>query len=208
MKYLTRNNLAQPHYDPYHHRLQYVSDEMIEGWSEMVRCWIDGDGFGVRDPYFFSFMFDNIPGSAEVKWDVMKSEIQLAHKKLTRHIVRNPKNPLRTFLHPRCVVCPDYPVWKHKKVDCCILHAPNGGLHAHGIVVAPKPRDEELAAIKCPQSRLRETLDVHFETHHSHYTSHLLNRIHVEPIIYGTMTDYLFKTIKHGNASYDDVLLL
>jgi len=170
----------------------------------MIKRWFDNGLEG----YFFSFMFNPIPGTQEAKWNAMKKEIELVHRKLTRHIVRNPNNPLRRALHPRCIACSDYRVWKHKKIAALALRALNDGLHGHAIVVVPPPWSAAFAKIGMPQSRLREPLNEHFERYRARYTNKVLARIHVEPIVRKTMADYLLKSVKHGTVSRDDILVL
>lgn len=185
-------------YDQFHHRRQHMSDDEIEGISKMIRDWMDRQMGG----YFLTFMFNHIQGDHETKWGVMETEIKFFHKKLTHHVIRNPKNPLRTFLIPRAVVCADYPVWKHKKISRRMLHRPNAGLHAHGVFAVPYKWDEEIASINFPQSRLKVELDEHIQAYHDQYLGKgALCRIEANRITHGTMADYLFKSIKHGTCN-------
>lgn len=74
----------------------------------------------------------------------------------------------------------------------------NNGFHFQGIALTP------------PVSRFRSTLDEHFRQEQHKYISDKLARIEVQPITWDPayVTDYVFKSIKRGLASDEDIIIL
>src|SRR5215203_1872469 len=96
------------------------------------------------------------------------------------------------------VVCPDYPVPKHRKSDLGEVTV-NHGKHMHGIALLP------------PVSRLKEGLDRHFVRNQSLYVrAGGLMRVHAGKISSkpGYVTEYAFKSLRRGRADFDDLVIL
>lgn len=150
-------------------------------------------------PYFLSFMFEPLGGSARsVGAQILREIERVYHLHVTR-VVRKPNS--LSHLHERPVwLCGlDRPVFKHAKASLLDV-AINDGLHGHAV------------AFYWPCSRLREDLTEHFEAHRDLYFGRQrpLMRIDVEPINTrpNYVTKYGFKSIGRGGLTGDDVLIL
>lgn len=177
-------------YLPYRQRFT-----LVEGFNTLVKERIRNRW----QPYFLTFMFNNIPGRATTKSQIMTNEVCRVYRTLLSRVVRKPRSLAWNQYCPIFVGCPDLPVAKREKDLVRNLNV-NGGLHFNGCLLLP-PYD------RC---RLNEPLDKHFRRHQERYywDEHPLDRIHVEPTQDGTMIDYAFKHIIRGNVPYDDILIL
>jgi hypothetical protein len=180
-------------------------EEHIAGYSLMIRK----NRFG-RVPHYINFMFHDVPGSRKTKIEIMKKQVSRVHDILTRSIVRKRDSESWRPSRPIFVGCPDLPVWKKDKESIRNLIV-NDGLHFNAISLTPPDKTfvrEEGDCNWYPKSRLKMSLERHFEQCQRFYQTEHLYRIHVTPITYDTMADYTLKTFKNGHVSEADILVL
>jgi hypothetical protein len=160
-----------------------IVDRVLHGWQ----------------PYFINFMFNSISGKQSTKLRVMEDNVVRIYSILVTHVVRKPNAPVWEEYRPKFVGCPDLPVVKTKKVSA-YDRVVNEGWHFNGCLLLP-PQE------KC---RLRVRLDDHFRTHRRLYCNpnHPLVRIHVTPMNFPAISDYVLKQYSRGNVSSDDILIL
>ena len=167
--------------------------EIVQAYGQWIQEHVDMGW----DPYWFTFMFDHLPGSMDAKLQQMHQEIIGMYGKLATRFVRRPQSAKRAHLLPRGVFFPDVPAFKSDKSPQKNSSV-NSGLHMHGIVLASK------------EGRLKDSLDEHVHEHRPLYQTNKMYRIYVEPIRDNSayVTDYGGKAIKNGRFSPDDILIL
>lgn len=150
-------------------------------------------------PYFLTFMFQPIGGSAAHVAEVMEAEVVRVYSTFLPWVVRHPTRASSRGRHPVWFCAPDYPVYKRQKssrLDAFV----NDGAHVHA------------AAFQPPISRFHDDLATHFEAYRELYlrSDHALDRIDVEPITsnVGDVVRYGLKAIKNGRAGKDAMLIL
>jgi hypothetical protein len=187
-------------HQPYKDRLR-----IIEGYDEMLKSRL-----ATSKGYFVNFMFNQLPGNRKAKLQQMQREIEKFHGLLTRHIVRKPNSKGWRHLRPVLILAPDLPVPKRDKTSGKRTGA-NGGLHINGVLLVP-PRRRQVktpkAKAKRKQSRLRISVKKYLREREQIFVNRSLARIDTTRIEHGTMADYMFKTVKKGLATWDDVLIL
>lgn len=180
-------------------------EQLIAGYNSLIQERIE---LGA-EAYFINFMFNHIPYGPERRLEVMNSEVARVHSRLMFHIVRKPEKESWRHLRPVFIGAPDLPVWKNKKVTSR-SQGLNGGLHFNVIALTPKTAMPDMHVkfrnvLFGKQSRLTVPLQLHFQLCSRFYLNNELARIHVTPIIKGTMADYALKTFKKGLVSPDAV---
>jgi hypothetical protein len=128
----------------------------------------------------------------------MEREVERVYATFLTRVVRKPRSDCKRDLLPRWLVCPDYPVPKHAKMDLGEVTV-NQGRHMHGIGLMP------------PVSRMKEGLEVHFATNQRLYVrAGGLLRVHAEKIESrpGYVTAYAFKSLRRGRADFADLVIL
>jgi hypothetical protein len=163
------------------HYGQWVQEQIDDGW----------------DGYFFSFMFQQLPGSLKTKAQLMERELLRWYGRFATRSVRKPRSPECAPLLPKGIFIPDLPVFKRSKQNLRDVVI-NDGLHVHGIVVANR------------LGRISEPLDVHFAERLDEYLTGNLRHIDIEPITRtaGYVTEYAMKGLKRPIFSMDHVLVL
>jgi hypothetical protein len=154
---------------------------LIEGHAQWIKRYLD-QGW---DGYFFSVMFNNLPGKRHTKIMQMRQEVTRLYGRLTTRMVRNPRSPKRAPLLPVGIFIPDLPVPKTRKglkstiADVSI----NDGFHMHGIVLGNR------------SGRVRVPLDQHFEEKAGQYLSRKIRHIDVQRITHkpAYVTEYALK---------------
>jgi hypothetical protein len=179
--------------------------KIVAGYDEIIDNYII-DGY---QPFFLNFMFNHISASNSKRRDIMIWEVARVHDILTRHIVRKPNAEEWGFMRPIFLGCHDLPVWKHEKASVNQFLI-NDGLHYNAIALTRPPARADMhkkvqQLLWGKQSRLTVPLDQHFRTKSRFYVNDALARIHVTPITYGTMADYMLKTFKHGRVGWDSI---
>jgi hypothetical protein len=113
-------------------------------------------------------MFNQVPGSVDIKIVQMQQEITKVYNKLLTRIIRKPRSTAWVDFLPMAIIVPDMPVPKRSKQDIQDVSI-NDGLHHHGIIATP------------PWSRITEPMDIHFRKHKELYLrgSSKLRDIHV-----------------------------
>jgi len=178
--------------------LRDLPTEIIQAYGDWIQGYLDQEYRGHGwDGYLMTFMFQQIPGSLEAKVQQMHREIERVFGRLIIRCVRKPKSENKLGLLPKGVFFPDLPVSKHFKQELRDVSI-NDGVHFHGVVVVNRG------------SRLKESLDLHFQEKMSEYLSEKLQRIHVKPITHkpGYTTGYGGKSIKRGRFPMDHILVL
>jgi hypothetical protein len=166
---------------------------LIKHYGQWVQEQIDDEW----DGYFFSFLFQQLPGSLMTKSHLMERELLRWYGRLATRSVRKPRSPEWAPLLPKGIFVPDLPVFKRSKQNLRDVVI-NDGLHVHGIVVANR------------LGRISEPLDVHFERNLEKYLTGNLRHIDIEPITRtaGYVTEYGMKGLKRPCFSPDQVLVL
>ena len=102
--------------------------------------------------YFFSVVFNQIPGSRERKREQMFQEINWVYNRLLTRLFKKPRSWRWHSVLPNAVFVLDRPIPKDKKRKQTLRHLlPNDGLHVHGLVV-----------VKPGYGKIKEPLDQHF----------------------------------------------
>jgi hypothetical protein len=170
-------------------------DRVIAAYADKIERCINVGWKG----YLFTFMFNQLSGSVDVKVAQMQQEITRVYTKLLTRIIRMPRSPAWADFLPKAIIVPDMPVLKRSKQDIQDVSI-NDGLHHHGIIATP------------PWSRITESLDVHFRKHREMYFrgTRKLRKIHVQPIRHSPdeVVEYAMKSLKRGRFSNDHILLL
>lgn len=179
--------------------------EIVAGYERMV---LDHMWSGKR-PYFINFMFRALPGNEAVQRTIMIQEVRRVHDILSRHMVRKPQSKNWRDVLPIFIGSPDLPVPKtNRKLFRVPAH--NDGKHSNVMALVAPPRNERLkpgfAWVR--RSRLEVDLVAHFRECERFYLNRRLERIHVEPMTYGNMTDYALKAFKARRVELDDLLVL
>jgi hypothetical protein len=185
-------------------------EEYIAGYSLMIRK----NRFG-RVPHYINFMFNHVPGNRKTKMEFMKKQVIRVHDILTRSIVRKPNSEDWKPSRPILVGCPDLPVWKKEKKDKEPIRnlIVNDGLHFNAICLTPPDKTfvrEEGDCNWYAKSRLKMSLERHFEQCQRFYQTEHLYRIHVTPITHriDAVTEYTLKAFKNGYITADDILVM
>jgi hypothetical protein len=177
-------------YVPYYER-----KKLVVAYEEMIQQRLNNSW----QPYFVSFMFNNIAGKPVTKKHAMEAEVERVYSGMITYVVRDTHSPSWIQYVPIFVGCPDLPVAKWEK-DLVRNLVVNDGWHYNGCLLLP-PKE------KC---RLKRPLDHHFRHHQDRYyhDEHPLDRLHVTKIREGTMAGYILKHFMRGNVSADDILIL
>ncbi len=167
--------------------------DIVGGYQKWIQGYIDRGW----DPYFISFMFEQLPGSQSSVLRQMRREIERVYSRLVTRFHRNPRSPAGSQQIPVMALFPDFPVYKREKKSIKDVSI-NNGLHYAGIALAP------------PVSRFQTTLDAHFEQEQDKYVNDKLARIDVKPIIWNAtyVMDYAAKNYKRGRVSDEDIIIL
>jgi len=168
----------------------------IDGLGQLVVDHIR-DGF---EPYMASFMFKLGSFECRSRDQQMREEISRVYSRFLTECVRNPHSRHNRRGKPILIGCQDWPVWKRHKEDRLIA-LPWEGVHWGAILLVP------------PRSRLKVGVKDHFETvKRNAYVlpGQPLSRIHIEHVSYRPeyATEYVFKSLKRGRCSIDDILIL
>ena len=170
-------------------------DEIIaSGYGAMVTERLEHGWEG----YLITLTFNRIRGPQPRVISQMQREVERVYATVPTRIIRNPRK-IPVFGLPLWIVCPDYPVPKHAKMELRDVVV-NGGLHLHGIALVP------------PWNRMNGGLEEHFEMSQELYVrrGHPLCRVHAVPITTnpGFVTGYALKMIPRRRLAFDDVLIL
>jgi hypothetical protein len=166
----------------------------IKAFKEMIERRIERDGW---NGYLLSFMFHPVPGAAKTKLQIMNEALYRFYATFLTRVVRNPNSIFQLSQRPLLIVAPDYPVREHQKQKLSDVTV-NDGLHMHGLLVVPW------------ECRLKTDVVTHVQEHDALYRKAPLRRIDLQPIEerVGFVVDYVFKSVKRGRVSWDDVILL
>lgn len=166
----------------------------LAGYVKLIEDRVKKDGWNA---YFVTFMFNRIPGGRKAQLGSMADALYRFYATFLTRVVRNPHSAFQLSQRPLFVSVPDYPVPKHDKQRLCDI-AINDGLHMHGILVVPW------------QSRMKEDVISHLQRYSRLYVKEPLRRINIEEIEdnLGRVGDYVFKSVKRGRCSWDDVVIL
>lgn len=152
-----------------------------------------------REIWFGTLQFNQIKLNKAGALAVMKTEMERVYNQLLPNISRNPTHKCGDDL-PVLIGYPDSPVSKHKPTARLGEIAPNNGMHYHFLLGLPATH------------RLKIPLDQHVtEKQHVYRGKHAnVQTVHVKHInrVGGRLADYLFKHMKRGTYSRDDVLVL
>jgi hypothetical protein len=118
----------------------YVESYMRKGWNG----------------YFLSFMFNQLRGNRDGLLRQMEREVERVYATLITRVVRDPTHEKNRDLLPRWIICPDLPVPKRTKMSLQDVTL-NGGYHLQG------------TGLHHPISRLRASLDQHFQDYQDFY---------------------------------------
>jgi hypothetical protein len=149
--------------------------------------------------YFFTFVFDNIPGSDTSRIGEMKEQLGWFYGRLAKASVPRPSQEKWSAFLPRAILVPDFPVFKNERQSLREITI-NNGLHWHGLVVQPPlPR----------RPKLQEDLDTHVMGNLHRYLVGNIRRIDVVPIKERPqyVTGYGMKALTKGRISQDEVLI-
>jgi hypothetical protein len=173
-----------------------INKQIISAYGDMIKERIERGW----DGYLISLMFNNIGGSKDTKIKVMQSEVERVYDNVARWSIRNYKKLIQRPKLPIWIVAPDFPVFKHQKMDLEDVTV-NDGLHLHAM------------AAHHPHSRLKEKdLVEHFRLNQEHYVQRgcPLRRVHAERIVTnpGYVVGYGFKSVQKGRVKYDDAVMV
>jgi len=165
----------------------------IKAFKEMIERRIERDGW---NGYLVSFMFHPVPGATTTKLQIMGEALYRFYATFLTRVARNPNSVFQLSQRPLFIAAPDYPVPKRRKQKVSEVTI-NNGLHMHGLLVVPW------------ESRLKEDVITHVQKHDALYRKAPLRRIDIQPIEsrLGFVADYVFKSVKRGRISWDDVIL-
>jgi hypothetical protein len=166
----------------------------IKSFEEMIERRMEGDGW---NGYLMTFMFHPVRGVTTTKLQIMGEALNRFYATFLTRVVRNPNSIFQLSQRPLFIAAPDYPVPKHRKQKVSDVTI-NDGLHMHGLLVVPW------------ECRLKEDVISHLQRHDGLYRKAPLRRIDIQPIENNLafVVDYVFKSVKKGRVSYDDVILL
>jgi hypothetical protein len=171
-------------------------NEMINAIAETTQLLIDNGWQG----HLMTFMFHQLPGGERQRHRQMQNEIEGVYASFITRMYRNPH--AYAAIHPKLIVCPDWPVAKHAKKPLSEIIT-NDGLHQHGLLLIPPPS---------PTQRLKVSVHQHFHDNQSYYVrDRLLNRIDVQPFNpddVANVTDYALKGLKQNRLESDEDLLI
>ena len=175
--------------------VEQVSD-MIEGYTVWVQEYLDS-GWKV---YFLTFQFNHLGMHKRVTVLTMQRELERFYRTLLTRLIRRPARASQQNRLPLLIGVPDSPVNKHQSTATLADIRPNMGIHFHAILAIPR------------KSRLKCGLIRHIKQHQTVYLGRdgKLARIHVRRVrqLEDRIVDYLFKHVKRGTFSLDDVLIL
>ena len=168
-------------------------DSVIQGYCDLLTRKV-GEGY---TSYILSLLYKPLRGPRDWVLGEMEQGITEAYKTLLLRVARKPRSPAHRHRLPEWILLPDWPVAKRAKASLREVTL-NNGLHYQGLALIP------------PQSRLRESLDAHFQRHQDLYTRGAIARIHAEPL---TETPrravfYLFKSLQRRRADFGSVIIL
>jgi hypothetical protein len=182
-----------------------IKDNRVSDYAYQLKL-IPAFGYWIRqqwnngwDVYFFTFVFQQLPGSRNAKVDQMFQEITRVYGRLATRTVRKPRSPQWASILPRGVFVADRPISKDRGCKQKLRHVlPNDGLHVHGLVAAKR------------LGRIREPLDQHFRDDMDEYLIGKIDEIDVVPITDNPSyaTQYGAKGLKRRTFSSDDILIL
>lgn len=160
------------------------------GWMEEL----ESQGFV---PYFLSFMFSHIRGSALTVERVMREEVERVYGLSLTHLIRRPHSAAQRDLLPRWIGCPDYPVGKGASGSFRDVSV-NAGRHVH------------VLAMIFRASRLMVPFHLHIREQSELYERAPLYRLHAEPVRdrLAYVGEYGLKQIGRGRATSDDLIIL
>ncbi len=151
-------------------------------------------------PYLLSFLFKELHSSHTEALATINAEITRFYSTILTRIVRRPNQQANRGQMPILIGFPDLPVEKRKNLHSVAYFRPNNGLHAHALYMVP------------PNSRKVEDLKLHVHKNARIYTgdSSWIASIDVTAITdpNGSVVDYVFKHLKRGNFTSDNVLIL
>src|SRR4051812_39867209 len=84
---------------------------LIKAYSDWIKQYYDQNWFG----YLFTFMFNQIPGSRDVRVNEMQKDLYRWWGRLLTRMYRNPRSRNAIKFLPRAVLFPDSPVPKRAK---------------------------------------------------------------------------------------------
>jgi hypothetical protein len=165
----------------------------IKAFKEMIERRIERNGW---NGYLVSFMFHSVPGATTTKLQIMGEALYRFYATFLTRVARKPNSIFQLSQRPLFIAVPDYPVPKRRKQKVSEVTI-NNGLHMHGLLVVPW------------ESRLKEDVIRHVQKHDAMYRQAPLREIDIRPIEkrLGFVVDYVFKSVKKGRVSWDDVIV-
>lgn len=168
----------------------------IQGHAQWIQQFLDAGW----DGYFFTVMFNNLPGKRDTKVIQMHHEVTTLYGCLAKAMVRKRRSPKWAGYFPIAIFSPDLPVPKSRNGQKSTIAdvSINDGLHSHGIVLANR------------WGRVEVPLDEYFEENREQYLTGKIRNIDVRRIACdpGYVVEYTLKALMRRTSSDDDVLVL
>jgi hypothetical protein len=173
----------------------YTINELIEAYGQ----WVQQELQNSRMVYYANLMFEPLKGGPNAINVQMRSIIEnIFYPALCKQLDRHSGRKGRHKYSPHLVLVPDLPIFKRHKTHTKGVTL-NRGLHCNGFISIS------------PRSRLKGgDLMEHFAQNSEQFTRLRFRTIHVEPITHDShrVMDYSMKTIKRGEATFDDAIIL
>jgi hypothetical protein len=168
----------------------------IQAHAQWIQRFLDAGW----DGYFFTVLFNNLPGKRDAKIIQMHQEVTTLYGRLAKAMVRKRRSPKWAGYFPIAIFSPDLPVRKPRNGQKSTIAdvSINDGLHSHGIVLANQ------------WGRVQVPLDEYFEENRARYLTGKIRNIHVRRITHdpGYVVEYALKGLTRQTSSDDDLLVL
>lgn len=152
------------------------------------------------EAYLLTFMFNQLPGPRSAVAREMDAAVEHIYGKMSTRVVRNPRSGNAHCGLPLWLIAPDFPVPKKATRDALVDVAPNNGEHRQGIGLMP------------PNSRMKETLVEHVETHQALYAGagRAVARFRADAITRDPeyVCDYAMKSVLRKRVGQDEIIVL
>ena len=91
------------------------------------------------EPWFVTFMFHQLPGSAASRQQHMLAIVNRIYEIRITRVIKHPRAAINRDRRPVWLAAPDLPIFKHLKQTLQVLLV-NDGQHVHAIVLEPTDR--------------------------------------------------------------------
>lgn len=176
-------------------------EETRDGYFDFIKERLSADK---HRPYLITFMFNEIAGSENTKKRIMEKTIQDTYARvLLRTCWKKNIKTIGLLDMPIWIAVPDKPVYKKNKKMRVEDIKTNQGLHYHCIALHPiKSNRKNQSGLNTLFNKRKNEIYGSIEK---------LRYVDCKKIKEGTgfeITDYVFKTVKTKNASFDDIIVL